>query len=194
MAQHMARIAAVDGIVIACTPHINPSMYENTVQRVRAAVAPVQQELDQAGIALCLSEGAVQLDPHLLVRIRGGEVPTLAGSRDLLPEPLPLLASPWFRESGVRTNGCRYRPGCNPSRAADQDRNAPGHVRTSRRKRSLDADQRRRPARPLRPPLLLEAREAAARRVRAAETIHIVLTWPKGVIEIDPDIGNPWSP
>jgi protein-tyrosine phosphatase len=59
----MARIAAADGIrICACTPHIYPGLYENDANGIRARVAALQLQLDEAGIALQLTSGA---DAHL---------------------------------------------------------------------------------------------------------------------------------
>ena len=46
----MARIASRDGItVIACTPHILPTVYDNNGPAIKAAVTVLQNELAQAG-------------------------------------------------------------------------------------------------------------------------------------------------
>src|SRR6185295_18654039 len=55
----MARIAAADGIrVCACTPHIYPGLYENDAAGIRSRVAALQNQLNEAGIALQLTHGA----------------------------------------------------------------------------------------------------------------------------------------
>lgn len=85
---------------IACTPHIYPGLYENTASGIRAAMASLQSEFDRRSIALKLVEGAdVHLDPGLVAAIRNGRVPTLAGSRYLLLEPPHHVAPPRFEES-----------------------------------------------------------------------------------------------
>src|SRR5690348_6471940 len=96
----MARIAHADGIrTIACTPHIYPGMYDNDAPGIRTAIAALQAELDAAGIGLRLVEGAdVHLDTDLAGAIRGGRVPTLAGSRYLLLEPPHHVAPPGFEQ------------------------------------------------------------------------------------------------
>ena len=98
MALDMARMAAADGITtVACTPHIYPGLYDNTRDGIVAAIAALQAQLDQEGIALRLVEGAdVHLDLGLLEGIRGGRIPTLAGSRYLLLEPPHHVAPPNF--------------------------------------------------------------------------------------------------
>lgn len=96
----MARIAVADGIAtVACTPHIYPGMYENNGPGIRQAVAALQAELDQAGIALKLTFGAdAHLVPDMPAKLRSGEVPTLAGSRYFLLEPPHHVAPPRFEE------------------------------------------------------------------------------------------------
>jgi len=97
----MARIAVADGITTtACTPHIYPGMYMNDGPGIDAARIVLQAELDNAGIALRLVNGAdVHLVPGLLPQIRKGLVPTLHGTRYLLLEPSHTLAPPRFEES-----------------------------------------------------------------------------------------------
>ncbi len=98
MSLEMARMSVADGVTtVACTPHIYPGLYENTRDQIVAAIARLQAELDSAGIPLRLIEGAdVHLDPGLLEGIRGGRIPTLAGSRYLLLEPPHHVAPPNF--------------------------------------------------------------------------------------------------
>lgn len=97
----MARIAVADGITTtACTPHIYPGMYMNDGPGIDRARAALQAELDRAGIALRLINGAdVHLVPGLVPQIRTGAVPTLHGTRYLLLEPSHTLAPPRFEES-----------------------------------------------------------------------------------------------
>src|SRR2546423_5917410 len=75
----MARMAVEDGIgTIACTPHILPSVYANTTQRIATAVALLGEALEKVGIPLELTVGAdVHIAPNLLAEIRAGIVPTL---------------------------------------------------------------------------------------------------------------------
>ncbi|HEU4611268.1 MAG TPA: CpsB/CapC family capsule biosynthesis tyrosine phosphatase [Kofleriaceae bacterium] len=100
-ALEMARIAVADGVhTVACTPHIYPGLYENTASGIAAAVASLQAELDRSGIPLRLLNGAdVHLVPDLASGVRGGRVPTLAGSRYLLLEPPHHVAPPRFEQS-----------------------------------------------------------------------------------------------
>jgi protein-tyrosine phosphatase len=64
-------VAVADGITtIACTPHIYPGLYENTAAGIRVAIAALQGNWINAGIALKLVDGAdVHLAPDLLAGI-----------------------------------------------------------------------------------------------------------------------------
>lgn len=97
----MARIAVADGITtVACTPHIYPGLYENDAHGIRLAIQAMREALERHGIPLVLVEGAdVHLAPDLVDGVRGGRVPTLAGSRYLLLEPPHHVAPPRFEES-----------------------------------------------------------------------------------------------
>ena len=198
---------------VACTPHIYPGMYENTAPGIRAAIAALQAELDAHGIALRLVEGAdTHLEPDLLASIRSGRIPTLAGSRYLLLEPPHHVAPPRFEDSvfqllvggivpvithperltwiehqyatfanlvkggawmqftaGSLTGRFGSRPRYWAERMLDE-----GLVHIL----ATDAHHPRR-----RPPLLAEARDAAARRMGAAEAEHLVATRPRGIVE-----------
>ncbi len=214
MALAMARLAADDGIhTVACTPHIYPGMYENTASGIRAAIAVFQGELDRRDIPLRLVEGAdVHLDPDLVGGIRGGRVPTLAGSRYLLLEPPHHVAPPRFEESVFQLMVAGYIPVItHPERLSWlEDHYAmftrlvkagawmqvtAGSVtgRFGRRprywaERMLDDSLVHILATDAhdprrRPPLLAEGREAAALRVGHAEAERLVLTRPQGIID-----------
>ncbi|WP_419483034.1 tyrosine-protein phosphatase [Dokdonella sp.] len=214
MALAMARLAADDGIhTVACTPHIYPGMYENTASGIRAEIARFQGELDRRGISLRLVEGAdVHLDPDLVGGIRGGRVPTLAGSRYLLLEPPHHVAPPRFEESvfQLMVAGCipvithperltwledHYAMFVRLVKAGAWMQVTAGSVtgRFGRRprywaERMLDESLVHILATDAhdprrRPPLLAEGREAAALRVGAAEAGHLVLTRPQGIID-----------
>lgn len=101
MSLAMARLAVEDGIhTMACTPHIYPGVYMNDSAGIEAARLLLQREFDARGIPLNLLTGAdVHLVPGLLDGIRGGIVPTLAGSRYLLLEPSHHVMPPRFEES-----------------------------------------------------------------------------------------------
>lgn len=92
----MARIAASEGVVVqACTPHIFPGVYNNTGPQIRAAVADLQREIDDAGIELTLVTGA---DAHMVPDMVGGlkskNILSLADTRYVLVEPPHHVAPP----------------------------------------------------------------------------------------------------
>lgn len=213
MALAMARIAAADGITtIACTPHIYPGMYDNTATGIRAAIATFQAELDGQGIALQLVEGAdVHLDPALVEGVRGGRIPTLAGSRYLLLEPPHHVAPPRFEEAVFELMTAGYVPVItHPERLTWVNTHYDLFTRLSSRgawmqitagaltgrfgrrvqywgerfvgegHAMLLATDAHHPER--RPPLLAEARDAAATLVGAEEATHLVLTRPQGIV------------
>ena len=218
MALAMARLAVDDGITtIACTPHIYPGMYDNDAAGIRAAVLALQSELDARGIALRLVEGAdVHLDPGLVAGIRGGRIPTLAGSRYLLLEPPHHVAPPRFEESVFDLMVEGFVPVItHPERLSWVEAHYDTFVRLAERGAWMQvtagaltgrfgrrvgywgerlvgeghcmvlATDAHHPAR--RPPLLAEAREAAARLVGHEAAGHMVVTRPAGVIaDADP--------
>jgi protein-tyrosine phosphatase len=214
MALEMARIAHGDGIrTIACTPHIYPGVYENTADGIRDAIAALQAALDEAGIGLKLVVGAdVHLDPSLVDGLRGGRVPTLAGSRYLLLEPPHHVAPPRFADSVFELMVAGYVPVItHPERL----RWIEDHYEVMRQlvgqgawmqitagaltgrfgprprywaERMLDEGLVHILATDAhhptrRPPLLAEGREAAAKRIGAEQATHLVLTRPQGIVE-----------
>ena len=108
----MARIAVDDGIrTLACTPHIYPGLYENDANGIRARVAALQLQLDEAGIALRLTSGAdAHLTPELFGRVKDGTAPTLHGGRYFLLEPSHHVAPPRFEESVFNFTAAGYVP------------------------------------------------------------------------------------
>lgn len=203
---------------IACSPHIYPGMYDNDAAGIAAAVAAFQAELDRNGIALTLHSNAdVHLVPGLLEGIREGRVPTIAGSRYLLLEPSHHVAPPRFEESVFELMAAGYTPLItHPERLAWIEHQYEVFDRLSRRGAWMQitagaltgrfgrrvkywaerftgeghtmvlATDAHHPQR--RPPLLAEAREAAAALVGAGEAEHMVHTRPAGVIaDIAPD-------
>lgn len=197
---------------IACTPHIYPGMYDNDAGGIRAAIAVLQAALDEAGIALRLVEGAdAHLVPGLLGEIRAGRIPTLAGSRFLLLEPPHHVAPPRFEEAlfelvaagvvpvithperltWVETHyelferlverGCwmQITAGALTGRFGRRVRYW-GERFVGEGRAHLLATDAHHPVR--RPPLLAEAREAAARLVGAEEAMHLVITRPAAIL------------
>jgi protein-tyrosine phosphatase len=213
MALEMARIAVADGIAtVACTPHIYPGMYDNSADGIRAAIAAFQEELDARGIALRLVEGAdVHLAPALVADIRGGRVPTLAGSRYLLLEPPHHVAPPRFEDAVFELMTAGIVPVItHPERLSWVETHYELFTRLSERGAWMQitagaltgrfgrrvrywgerfvgeghamvlATDAHHPTR--RPPLLAEAREAAAALVGTAEAGHLVETRPRGIV------------
>lgn len=199
--------------VIACTPHIYPGLYENTSAGIRSAIQSLQTELDQAAIPLRLLEGAdVHLAPDLLGALRADRVPTLNRTRYLLLEPPHHVAPPRFEEQvfNLLVNG--YVPVItHPERLTWIEDNYPIFLRLAKAGAWLQVtagaltgrfgrrpkywSQRLLDEGPVhiiasdahsvhrRPPLLAEAREAAARQVGAVEAWAMVRERPRGVVE-----------
>lgn len=197
---------------IACSPHIYPGMYENDAGGIHAAVASLQSELDQRSIPLRLHANAdVHLVPGLLEGLREGRVPTIAGSRYLLLEPSHHVAPPRFEQSVFELMTAGYTVLItHPERLSWVEDNYDVFERISRRGAWMQitagaltgrfgrrvkywgerfvgdghcmvlATDAHHPQR--RPPLLAEAREAAAALVGAEEAGHMVQTRPAGVI------------
>ncbi|MBV6413283.1 MAG: capsular biosynthesis protein [Xanthomonadales bacterium] len=111
-ALEMARVAVADGIhTIACTPHIYPGLYENDAAGIRRAIAALRRELDAAGIALQLCEGAdVHLTPDLLAGLRADRIPCLNRTRYLLLEPPHHVAPPRLEEQVFNLQANGYVP------------------------------------------------------------------------------------
>jgi len=85
----MARTAVADGITITvCTPHILPTVYNNTGPAIRFAVERLQVAISDAGIPLRLLAGAdVHIASDLIQGLRSGRVLALNDTRYLLLEP-----------------------------------------------------------------------------------------------------------
>lgn len=96
----MARLAVADGIThLACTPHIYPGVYPNSVTTIAPAMRALQAALDAEGIPLQLVMGAdVHMVHDVLQGLQEGRIPTLHGSRYFLLEPAHRLPVPRFLE------------------------------------------------------------------------------------------------
>lgn len=92
----MAQAAIDDGIkVTACTPHIYPGLFDNTIEDIEAAVAAFRQELDRAGLPLEVTHAAdIQITPELVDGLRARRLPTFNGGRYFLFEPPHHIAPP----------------------------------------------------------------------------------------------------
>lgn len=213
----MARVAVADGIgTIACTPHIYPGLYENTAQGIRVAIKALQTELDNAGIALRLVEGAdVHLAPDLLESLRADRIPTLNRTRYLLLEPPHHVAPPRFEDQVFRLISHGYVPLItHPERLTWIEDNYPIFLRLAKAgawlqvtagaltgrfgKRPRYWAQRLLDEGPVhiiasdahsvhrRPPLLAEAQVVAARQVGESEAWAMVRDRPARLIENAP--------
>lgn len=219
MSLEMARMSVAEGVTtVACTPHIYPGLYDNTRDGIVAAIARLQAALVQAGIALQLVEGAdVHLDPGLLEGIRGGRIPTLAGSRYLLLEPPHHVAPPNFEGVVFELMAAGIVPVVtHPERLKWVEDHYDLFVRLARRgawmqvtagavtgrfgrrvkywaDRFVDEGHCMILATDAhhprnRPPLLAEARDAVAARLGAEEATHMVRTRPAGIVaDLHPD-------
>lgn len=198
--------------VTACTPHILPGVYANNGTAIKTAVAALQQALDQVKIPLRLVSGAdAHVAPDLLAGLKEKRVPTLNGSRYLLFEPphhvlppnlenhifslhsqgfIAIVTHPermtwidanyalvqrlvhsgaWMQiTAGSLTGRFGRRPRYWAERMLDEGL---CHVLATDGHNTLT-----------RPPLLAEARDAAAKRLGEAEATNLVLTRPQGVI------------
>lgn len=96
MALQMARLAVADGITMtACTPHIYPGLFENTIEGIIEAIEDFRLELARAEIPLQITRGAdIQIVPDLLDGLREGRLPTLHNSRYFLFEPPHHISPP----------------------------------------------------------------------------------------------------
>jgi protein-tyrosine phosphatase len=96
----MARAFVADGVsLVACTPHILPGLYDNSGPKIRAAVARLQERIDQAGIPLKLATGADNhIAPDFAGEIRRGHLLSLADTRYVLVEPPHHVAPPRLEE------------------------------------------------------------------------------------------------
>lgn len=213
-ALEMARVAVADGIATtACTPHIYPGLYDNDGPGIRAAVAALQHQLDQAAIPLRLVVGAdVHLAPDMVEGFRSGHLVTLDESRYFLFEPPHHVAPPRIEESAFKLLAAGLVPVVtHPERLSWIDTHyevfarmahggcwmqlTAGSVtgRFGRRvkywsERMLDEGLVHLLATDAhnlrnRAPLLAEAREAVARRLGEDEATHMVLTRPQGVLD-----------
>ncbi|KAF1687175.1 capsular biosynthesis protein [Pseudoxanthomonas broegbernensis] len=219
MALEMARMSVADGVAtVACTPHIYPGMYENTRAGILEAIEAFRRRLAEADVPLRLVEGAdVHLVPGLLDGIRGGAVPTLAGSRYLLLEPSHHVAPPRFEQSVFEFMAAGLVPVItHPERLSWVEHDYDVFVRLSRRGAWMQITAGALAGRfgkraqywserflgeghcmilatdahdpRRRPPLLAEARDIARRLLGEEEARHLVVTRPQGIVDdLPPD-------
>ena len=203
---------------IACTPHIYPGLYENDRDGILMAIAAFRGVLEEEGIALTLAVGAdTHLTPDLVDGIRERRIPTLNDTRYLLFEPPHHVAPPRLEESVFNLVAAGIVPVLtHPERLSWIDGHYEMFGRLVRggalmqitagsltgrfgrkprywAERMLDEGQVHLLATDAhhidkRPPLLAEAREAAAIRVGETEATHLVLTRPRGIYDnLTPD-------
>ena len=199
--------------VTACTPHIYPGLYENDRDGILAAIASFRQALARENIPLRLVEGAdTHLAPDLVGQLKAGKVPSLNGSRYFLFEPPHHVAPPRIEDTVFSLLAAGFVPVItHPERLTwlDDHYAAFGRMVRSGAWIQLTAGSvtGRFGGRPKywaerildeglchilatdshhidrRPPLLAEAREAAARRLGHTEAGHLVLTRPQGILD-----------
>lgn len=199
--------------VTACTPHIYPGLYENTADGIRAAIRAFTLELRKESIPLRLVEGAdVHMTPDLVAGLRAGRIPTLAGSRYFLFEPPHHVAPPRLEQTVFDLLSAGYVPVItHPERLSWVESHYDTFTRLAHSgawiQLTAGALTRRYGSRPQywaerfldqgwvhvlasdahhdrrRPPLLAEAREAAARRIGSAEANNLVITRPQGILD-----------
>jgi protein-tyrosine phosphatase len=97
----MARMAVADGIIVmACTPHIMPGMYNNGAREIEAGVLQFQAKLDEARIPLELVCGCeAHARPDFIQALTGGKLPTLNNSRYVLFDPPRMVTPPRLEET-----------------------------------------------------------------------------------------------
>ena len=96
----MAQMAVADSTThLACTPHIYPGVYQNSMATIEPALKALQAELDARSIPLKLVIGAdVHMVPEVMQGLKQGNIPTLHGSRYFLLEPSHHVPVPNFLE------------------------------------------------------------------------------------------------
>lgn len=207
-------MAFQDGIrVVACTPHILPTVYDNQGSQIKAAVEQLQEELTRAGILIQLVHGAdVHVVPNLAEGLTSGRMLTLNGSRYFLLEPPHHVAPPHLEELAFRLHTLGYVPVLtHPERFSWIDMHYPLIQRMAHKgvwmqltAGSLTGRFGRRPRywaerildeglchilatdahnTSSRAPRLAEARDVAAKRLGEIEATNLVLHRPRGMIE-----------
>ena len=198
--------------ITACTPHIYPGLYENDGAGIRAAISGLQHLLDRQGIQLKLVAGAdAHVVPELIEGLKSRRIPTLNGSRYFLFEPPHHVAPPRLEETAFSAITAGFIPVVtHPERLTWIDTHyalferlvkagvwmqvtagaltgrfggKPRYFAEKLLDQGLvhilatDAHHIER-----RPPLLAEARDAAAKRLGDDEAQHLVFTRPLGII------------
>ena len=120
----MARIYADQGVqCVACTPHILPGLYQNSGPQIKAAVAELQQRLDDAAIPLQLVSGADNhIIPDFVESLKQGRLLPLGNSCYVLVEPPHHIAPARLEDLFFNILLGGYIPILNSSRKAIVDR------------------------------------------------------------------------
>jgi protein-tyrosine phosphatase len=202
--------------VMACTPHFMPGLYDNESADVLARIEDLNARVADAGIGLTLVSGAdAHIRPDFLTCLRDGRILTLNNSRYVLFEPphnilpqrlddmlfnivvagyVPILTHPermkWIEQSyammvelvragvwmQITAGSLSGRFGKRPRYWAERMLNE-GLVHI------LATDAHNLSSRP---PLLAEAREAAAAALGAEEADNLVLLRPVHILDDEP--------
>jgi protein-tyrosine phosphatase len=96
----MARVAVADGIVVmACTPHIMPGLYDNRPCDIRTGVQNFQQKLLEADIAMQVVAGCDgHMRPDFIQGLKSDQILTINKSRYVLFEPPHSVTPPRLEE------------------------------------------------------------------------------------------------
>ena len=213
----MARVAVADGIVVmACTPHIMPGMFQPTAAAIDLAFIEFQQKLREHGIPLDVVSGSeAHHRPDFIRALTTGQIPTINNSRYVLFDSPRMVTPPRLEEllSAVLDEG--YVPILtNPERLKWIDSNIDVIERlveygvwlqvSSGSLTGLNGNQAHYWAEKLldagmvhilasdahnlvsRPPLLATAYEKARSIVGADEAINLVSTRPISVLDNEP--------
>jgi len=225
MSLEMARMACADGITtIACTPHIQRTVYDNDGPSIHAAVGALQRALEENKIPLRLVAGAdIHVDPELTTALGDGRALTLNASRYLLLEPPHHVLPPNLEDHIFNLHATGYIAIItHPERMTWIDANysllerlvhngawmqlTAGSItgRFGRRPKYWSERILKEGLCHLiatdahntrgRPPFLAEARQAAANWVGDREATNLVVTRPQGIIDDVDPAGLPALP
>ena len=112
MSIEMARMAVADGTnIMACTPHITPSVYENSTTSIIRSTLALQTELDRLDIPLHLTSGAdYHISDTMLARLRDESAPTIGATDYFLFEPSHHVMPPRLVEFARLLKNAGYMP------------------------------------------------------------------------------------
>ena len=108
---------------VACTPHILPGLYQNSGPQIKAAVAELQQRLDDAAIPLRLVSGADNhIVPDFVAGLKQGRLLPIGESSYVLVEPPAPYRTGEARRPLFQYSSRRLHSDPDPSRKAFVDR------------------------------------------------------------------------